>query len=100
MRKGGRVSRIGRYAIASSITDPTCFSCTTFNILAPIYKRLDQEVLAYVPFIYILIFIHRSDRFPISMCIIIILLMNMRCVYSNNWCACLQRYIYYKYMGD
>ncbi|KAM7499847.1 hypothetical protein LguiA_024261 [Lonicera macranthoides] len=41
--RGGRVSRIGRYAIASSITDPTCFSCTTFNILAPIYKRLNQE---------------------------------------------------------
>lgn len=39
----GRVSKIGSYAIASSITDPTCFSCTTFNILAPIYKRLNGE---------------------------------------------------------
>ncbi|KAL9240241.1 hypothetical protein vseg_014485 [Gypsophila vaccaria] len=38
----GRVSRIGSYAIASSITDQ-CVTCTTFNILAPIYKRLDHE---------------------------------------------------------
>ncbi|XP_027109932.1 uncharacterized calcium-binding protein At1g02270 [Coffea eugenioides] len=38
-----RVSRIGSYAIASSIADPTCISCTTFNILAPIYKRLNHE---------------------------------------------------------
>ncbi|KAL2249113.1 UNVERIFIED_CONTAM: putative calcium-binding protein [Sesamum indicum] len=42
-----RVSRIGSYAIASSITDPTCVSCTTFNILAPIYKRLSQEDPSY-----------------------------------------------------
>ncbi|XP_057479417.1 uncharacterized calcium-binding protein At1g02270-like [Actinidia eriantha] len=39
----GRGSRIGSYAIASSIADPTSISCTTFNILAPIYKRLNQE---------------------------------------------------------
>ncbi|KAL6508251.1 hypothetical protein OROHE_021793 [Orobanche hederae] len=38
----GRVSRIGSYAIASSIKDPACVSCTTFNILAPIYKRLNH----------------------------------------------------------
>ncbi|KAK9724166.1 hypothetical protein RND81_05G053300 [Saponaria officinalis] len=38
----GRVSRIGSYAIASSITDQ-CVTCTTFNILAPIYKRIDDE---------------------------------------------------------
>lgn len=38
----GRISRIGRYAIASSITDQ-CITCTTFNILAPIYKRLSDE---------------------------------------------------------
>ncbi|RZC73895.1 hypothetical protein C5167_049379 [Papaver somniferum] len=35
----GRISRIGTYA---SMADP-CISCTTFNILAPIYKRLDKE---------------------------------------------------------
>ncbi|XP_068635046.1 uncharacterized calcium-binding protein At1g02270-like isoform X2 [Aristolochia californica] len=35
----GRVSRRGPHA---SMTDP-CVSCTTFNILAPIYKRLDEE---------------------------------------------------------
>lgn len=34
-----RVSRVGSYAIA----DPNCFSCSTFNILAPIYKRLIHE---------------------------------------------------------
>uniref|UniRef100_A0A5B6ZKZ7 Endonuclease/exonuclease/phosphatase domain-containing protein n=1 Tax=Davidia involucrata TaxID=16924 RepID=A0A5B6ZKZ7_DAVIN len=39
----GRISRIGSYAIASSVTDPTCISFTTFNILAPIYKRLDEK---------------------------------------------------------
>ncbi|KZV40958.1 hypothetical protein F511_05203 [Dorcoceras hygrometricum] len=43
----GKVSRIGSYAIASSITDATCVSCTTFNILAPIYKRLDQDDPSY-----------------------------------------------------
>ncbi|XP_010251179.1 PREDICTED: uncharacterized calcium-binding protein At1g02270 isoform X2 [Nelumbo nucifera] len=35
----GRISRTGSYA---SMTEP-CISCTTFNILAPIYKRLDKE---------------------------------------------------------
>lgn len=39
----GRVSRPGSYAIPASIIDPTCVSCTTFNILAPIYKRLNPE---------------------------------------------------------
>ncbi|XP_057800750.1 uncharacterized calcium-binding protein At1g02270-like [Salvia miltiorrhiza] len=39
----GRLSRIGSYAIASSIKDPSSISCTTFNILAPIYKRLNHE---------------------------------------------------------
>ncbi|PIM98876.1 Transcriptional effector CCR4-related protein [Handroanthus impetiginosus] len=43
----GRVSRIGSYAIASSIKDPNCVSCTTFNILAPIYKRLNHEDSSY-----------------------------------------------------
>ncbi|XP_057951256.1 uncharacterized calcium-binding protein At1g02270 isoform X2 [Malania oleifera] len=38
-----RVSRIGSYAIASCVTDRSCITCTTFNILAPIYKRLNQE---------------------------------------------------------
>ncbi|XP_057547300.1 uncharacterized calcium-binding protein At1g02270-like isoform X2 [Amaranthus tricolor] len=38
----GSISRIGRYAIASSITDQ-CITCTTFNILAPIYKRLSDD---------------------------------------------------------
>ncbi|XP_019454878.1 PREDICTED: uncharacterized calcium-binding protein At1g02270-like isoform X2 [Lupinus angustifolius] len=43
----GRISRIGSYAIASSIQEnqqqQTCITCTTFNILAPIYKRLNHE---------------------------------------------------------
>ncbi|KAF2560541.1 hypothetical protein F2Q70_00015030 [Brassica cretica] len=41
----GRISKIGSYAISSSARD--CISCTTFNILAPIYKRLsgnDQSI--------------------------------------------------------
>ncbi|KAK9291476.1 hypothetical protein L1049_019424 [Liquidambar formosana] len=43
-KKGIRISRIGSYAIASSISDRhPCISCTTFNILAPIYKRLKHE---------------------------------------------------------
>lgn len=43
----GRISRIGSYAIASSVRDhhqQPCITCTTFNILAPIYKRLNHEV--------------------------------------------------------
>lgn len=46
MEKKGRISRIGRYAIASSISDhhqQPCITCTTFNILAPIYKRLSHK---------------------------------------------------------
>ncbi|KAJ7959463.1 Calcium-binding endonuclease/exonuclease/phosphatase family [Quillaja saponaria] len=42
----GRISRIGSYAIASSIRDrhqQPCITCTTFNILAPIYKRLNHK---------------------------------------------------------
>ncbi|KAH9724477.1 EF-hand domain-containing protein [Citrus sinensis] len=42
----GRISRIGSYAISSSIRDhqqQPCITCTTFNILAPIYKRLSNE---------------------------------------------------------
>ncbi|KAL9275472.1 putative calcium-binding protein [Drosera capensis] len=38
----GRISRIGSYAIASSITDH-CITCTTFNILAPIYNRMNNK---------------------------------------------------------
>ncbi|EOA13386.1 hypothetical protein CARUB_v10026428mg [Capsella rubella] len=42
----GRISKIGSYAISSSIRDQhqqPCISCTTFNILAPIYKRLSPK---------------------------------------------------------
>ncbi|KAL0750113.1 hypothetical protein Bca101_032116 [Brassica carinata] len=42
----GRISKIGSYAISSSIKDhhqQPCISCTTFNILAPIYKRLSPK---------------------------------------------------------
>lgn len=43
----GRISRIGSFAIASSLKDNNqpqpCITCTTFNILAPIYKRIDDE---------------------------------------------------------
>ncbi|KAB1205245.1 hypothetical protein CJ030_MR7G012119 [Morella rubra] len=42
----GRISKIGSYAIASSMRDrhqQPCITCTTFNILAPIYKRLNRE---------------------------------------------------------
>ncbi|XP_075503008.1 putative calcium-binding protein At1g02270 [Primulina tabacum] len=38
-----KASRIGNYAVTSSIKDLPCVSCTTFNILAPIYKRLNRE---------------------------------------------------------
>lgn len=46
MKTKGRVSGIGSYAIASSIRDhqeQPCITCTTFNILAPIYKRLSLQ---------------------------------------------------------
>lgn len=42
----GRISKIGSYAISSSIRDhhqQPCITCTTFNILAPIYKRLNHK---------------------------------------------------------
>ncbi|KAK0592777.1 hypothetical protein LWI29_025188 [Acer saccharum] len=47
-KRKGRISRIGSYAIASSIRDNNhhhqpCITCTTFNILAPIYKRLSNQ---------------------------------------------------------
>jgi hypothetical protein len=37
----------------TAMTYEPCVSCTTFNILAPIYKRLDQKVLipVLVPFV-------------------------------------------------
>ncbi|KAJ8748133.1 hypothetical protein K2173_012600 [Erythroxylum novogranatense] len=39
-----KVSRIGSYAIATSMTyHQPCITCTTFNILAPIYKRLKHN---------------------------------------------------------
>ncbi|KAF9603620.1 hypothetical protein IFM89_037133 [Coptis chinensis] len=38
-RRKGRISRIVSHAL---VAEP-CISCTTFNILAPIYKRLDKE---------------------------------------------------------
>ena len=48
----GRISRIGSYAISSSIRDhhqqqQPCITCTTFNILAPIYKRLNHKVCSF-----------------------------------------------------
>lgn len=51
----GRVSRIGSYAIASSLKDhphQPCITCTTFNILAPIYKRLSHKVFLYIYICY------------------------------------------------
>lgn len=50
-KRMGRISRIGSFAIASSIKDnqqQPCITCTTFNILAPIYKRLNHEVLLLI----------------------------------------------------
>ncbi|CAM8894084.1 unnamed protein product [Rhodiola kirilowii] len=44
MTTKGRVLRTGSYAIASSVKELSPFiSCTTFNILAPIYKRLNKD---------------------------------------------------------
>lgn len=43
MGKTPTIPRLGRYALASSIKDSASVSCTTFNILAPIYKRLNHE---------------------------------------------------------
>ncbi|GFY83382.1 calcium-binding endonuclease/exonuclease/phosphatase family [Actinidia rufa] len=39
----GSISRNRSYAIGSPISDPNSISCTTFNILAPMYKRLNKE---------------------------------------------------------
>ncbi|KAG6746559.1 hypothetical protein POTOM_048911 [Populus tomentosa] len=45
-RRSRRINRIGSYAISSSMSmrdhrKQPCITCTTFNILAPIYKRLN-----------------------------------------------------------
>lgn len=37
------ISRANSGFLSSTMAEP-CISCTTFNILAPIYKRLDQQV--------------------------------------------------------
>ncbi|XP_061339215.1 uncharacterized calcium-binding protein At1g02270-like [Gastrolobium bilobum] len=45
----GRISRTASYAIATSIQEnqqQPCIACTTFNILAPIYKRVNHEDLS------------------------------------------------------
>ncbi|CAM8976519.1 unnamed protein product [Rhodiola kirilowii] len=43
MRKG-RAPKIGSHAVATSVLDKEpCISCTTFNVLAPIYKRLKHQ---------------------------------------------------------
>lgn len=38
-----RTMRVARLGTDVGMSEP-CLSCTTFNILAPIYKRLDKEV--------------------------------------------------------
>ncbi|CAM8979917.1 unnamed protein product [Rhodiola kirilowii] len=44
MTTKGRVLRTGIYAIASSVKELSPFiSCTTFNILAPIYKQVNKD---------------------------------------------------------
>jgi len=51
----GELSRISKSGGFSSVTeverDPSCVSFTTFNILAPIYKRIDPQVLCCVFFL-------------------------------------------------
>jgi hypothetical protein len=48
-RDGGEFSRRNKSGCFSSMVevdkDPSCVSFTTFNILAPIYKRIDPQVL-------------------------------------------------------
>ncbi|XP_042490996.1 uncharacterized calcium-binding protein At1g02270 isoform X6 [Macadamia integrifolia] len=41
-QNGKHQGRISIFETQASMTDP-CISCTTFNILAPVYKRLDTE---------------------------------------------------------
>lgn len=63
LNTNGNESRVGykrsvsrsNSGYVSSIMGECCISCTTFNILAPIYKRLDHQVSSYiclVPFYY------------------------------------------------
>lgn len=52
LNTNGNESRVGykrsvsrsNSGYVSSIMGECCISCTTFNILAPIYKRLDHQV--------------------------------------------------------
>lgn len=50
-------------AYVSSMAGERCISCTTFNILAPIYKRLDQQVfylfLSYLKTVLFIVFAHK-----------------------------------------
>ena len=53
----GGISRAASYAVASSTQEnqqpQPCITCTTFNILAPIYKRLNHEVLLLLLFYHV-----------------------------------------------
>jgi len=42
-KKSSKV-RVSKRAFGFGTMADPCVSCTTFNILAPIYKRLDKEV--------------------------------------------------------
>ncbi|WCJ22542.1 Calcium-binding endonuclease/exonuclease/phosphatase family [Euphorbia peplus] len=43
LNSGGIETNFLNGAIPRTVNDESCISCTTFNILAPIYKRLDQH---------------------------------------------------------
>lgn len=65
--KMGRISRIGSNVVASSMTEneqqPRNITCTTFNILAPIYKRLNHEVVLFLLFCTVHLFHIYVDEF-------------------------------------
>jgi len=52
-----RISRGGRFTPVTEVErDPSCVSFTTFNILAPIYKRMDPQVLCGALFLSFIVF--------------------------------------------
>ena len=70
-----RISKSGCFSSVAEVDrDPSCVSFTTFNILAPIYKRIDPQVLSCAVVVFSLSFIYvyaiRAVWRMVSKCVI------------------------------
>ena len=65
-----RINKSGCFSSAVEVDrDPSCVSFTIVNILAPIYKRIDPQVLSCVVFFF-LGFIMFMEFIVVSKCVI------------------------------